>query len=291
MEVTKDGMTNIVRYQNLDDFYRYISKTGWNNTFGDELRKKKNNYNYSGSIDELAMDKGLSPLSSITASEEFTGSNNYEDAIEMYLHGIPDDTIKLKQMLNAEKKMAPVNAQKRVASVQGFQPIVPAYLLGLPNSMLDVKMVPMKKKVVTLYSDISYSCGVSKDTIFKECIKKFRIISKLESQNYRVNLNLVIGSSSNGKDFVIVIRLKSANERMNISKLVFPITHPSMLRRLYFRFVEVYPDIPRGMLHGYGTPLNGSTIIKVLGEDGYLLPTRISKDVDSIKSLDDLKYL
>lgn len=125
--------------------------------------------------------------------------------------------------------------------VQDYQAVVPLYLMGVPNNMVTKKMVPMKQKVITLNKSIDYNAGVSADDIMDESIKAMQIVKKLEAQGYRCNLNIVLGTSAGSKQFIIKVRIKSANEKLNISKLALPLVHPSMLRRLFFRFIEVYP--------------------------------------------------
>ena len=85
--------------------------------------------------------------------------------------------------------------------------------------------------------------------------------------------------------------MKSANERLNISKLAFPLVHPSMFRRLYFRFIEVYPTIPRSFTYGYGKVPVASDFKAVCGKDEILLPTLLcgsSEDEIQRLSIDEL---
>lgn len=271
LELKKGGYDDFrfVQYDNLKEFYDYI------NTM-------KTNKHWFGK-NEQSEDGTLS----------FTGTQNLQEAKDLFINGIPDTATKLTQMLKSEKKLQPVNAMKRVNAPAGFQANVPLYMMGVPNNMISQQMKPMKKKVLNLYADISYSAYWGKEQIETECIKKFRIISKLESQNYRVNLYMFVATCeyTRGKrqGIILCIKLKSANERMNISKLAFTLTHPSMLRRLYFRWLEVYPNL-LFYFSCYGKPISGDSVIDVLG-DGYILPIQIKKDLDKINNLDDLKYL
>ena len=91
----------------------------------------------------------------------------------------------------------------------------------------------MKKKVITIDKTIAYASDVSSERIIEESVKAIRIINRLERQNYRVNLNLICCSEKYETTIGIKIKLKDANQSMNISKLTFPLIHPSMLRRLY----------------------------------------------------------
>ena len=63
-----------------------------------------------------------------------------------------------------------------------------------------------------------------------------------------------------------------------------------MLRRLFFRFIEVHLGVSRSFVGGYGTPLQPEDYRRVY-PDEILLPQFINKDVDKIKSLEDLEKL
>lgn len=260
-----------IEFSSLEDFYKYITNTPLNDTFKFES------------------------LSSVTARESFCGTKSFEEAVELFKNGWSEMSERLSNRLKAEGKFEPIMTYRNVQSVQGYHPIVPLYLMGIPNNMITKKMVPMKQKVVTLNKSLNYSSRVKTEQIVEESIKAFRIIQKLESQNYRVNLNLVIGASgsmwnSSGEKYFIKIRLKSANEKLNISKLSFPLVHPSMLRRLYFRFIEVHPPVSKSFLHGYGSP-QSPQVLRSIWPDDILLPQFINKDIEKINTLEDLENL
>nr|DAO87608.1 MAG TPA: hypothetical protein [Caudoviricetes sp.] len=275
MNVDNNGKIEFVEFNSLQEFYKYLCDTPLNDSF----RWKH--------------------LSSIKGDYRFTQTHSYEEAVDLFHNGWSEMSQRLSQRLKAEGKMEHVMVAKPVQSVEGFQPIVPLYLSGIPNNMINRKMQPVKQKVVTLNKSVSYSCGVSTDEIIDESIKAFRIIQKLEAQNYRVNLNIVLGvyeandywSDTVENGYAIKVKLKKANEKLNISKLAFPLVHPSMLRRLFLRFMEVYPGVPDEYTRGYGRPMGESLIRECFPKNEILLPQYIRKDVDSIKTLDDLEKL
>ena len=69
--------------------------------------------------------------------------------------------------------------------------------------------------------------------------------------------------------------------------MTFPLAHTSMLRRLYLKWLEVYPDVPSGFTGGYGSP---STIdeLKTIFKDDYILPRIIDSDLEKVKKVEDL---
>lgn len=238
-----DNKAEIIEFNSLEEFYNYLVKTPINNAF-----KNKE-------------------LSSITGSEEFTKTESFDEAVNLFKNGWTDMANKLVQKLKViENDVKPMMKPKNTFGVSGYQAIVPLYLQGVPNNMATKKMIPVKQKVVTVNKSINYKCGVTTDQIIEESVKALQIIKKVESQNHRCNLNIVLSTTAGypKKQFVIKIRIKSANERLNISKVAFPLVHPSMLRRLMFRFIEVYPNVTQHFVRGYGTPAKTDELKKIL---------------------------
>ena len=200
---------------------------------------------------------------------------------------------KLVQRLKViESKTEPTMKPKNQLGVCGYQAIVPLYLQGVPNNMMNKKMVPVKQKVITLNKSLDYNGGTSSDKIVEESIKAMQIVKKLEAQGFRCNLNICLGTSAGWpeKQFIIKVRIKSANEKLNVSKLAFPLVHPSMLRRLFFRFIEVYPNVTKSFVSGYGHPASSSELRNTFKGE-YLLPNFIKKDVNTITGIEDLEKI
>lgn len=263
--------TETVEFNSLQEFYKYICDTPFNEAF----RWAKH--------------------SSVEADKHWTKTENFEEAVSLFKNGWSDMASKLVQKLKViESKTEPTMKPRNTLSVCGYQAVVPLYLQGVPNNMMNKKMVPVKQKVITLNKSIDYHGGVSADKIIDESIKAMQIIKKLEAQGFRCNLNIVLGTSAGwGKDakqFIIKVRIKSANEKMNISKLAFPLVHPSMLRRLFFRFIEVYPNVTKNFVSGYGHPAT-SEELRGIFKGEYLLPNFIKKDVNTIVGIEDLEKI
>lgn len=260
-EVLKVGMQTKVTetFASLNELYTYLCETPFNDAFRWESHH------------------------SVSGNKNFTHTNNFEEAVELFKHGWEDMSIKLETKLKVmEKQMAPGTKVRSTYDMAGFQCSVPRYLQGVPTSMINKKRVPQKQKVVTLNKDISYHCGISTNQIIESSLKSLMVVKKLEQQGYRVNLNIIWGlkdyAQQNGTHIVVKIRIKSASERLNISKVAFPLCHPSMLRRLLFRYVEVCPEITKSFVDGYGIPKNPEELVI---KNEYLLP-KLVDDVDEV---------
>lgn len=259
--------TEVVEYDSLHEFYEYLIHTPFNDAFC------------------------WAKHSSVDGDYYFTKTRDFSEAVELFKNGWSDMAAKLVQKLKViESKTEPTMKPKNVLGVAGYQAIVPLYLQGVPNNMVTKKMTPVKQKVITLNKSIDYNGGVSADQIIEESIKAMQIVKKLEAQGYRCNLNIVLGSSEPDIKLYVKIKIKSANEKLNVSKLAFPLVHPSMLRRLFFRFIEVYPHVTKSFVSGYGSPAKSSELREVF-KDEYLLPNFIKKDVNTIKTIDDLENI
>ena len=259
--------TEVVEYDSLHEFYEYLIHTPFNDAFC------------------------WAKHSSVDGDYYFTKTRDFSEAVELFKNGWSDMATKLVQKLKViESKTEPTMKPKNVLGVAGYQAIVPLYLQGVPNNMVTKKMTPVKQKVITLNKSIDYNGGVSADQIIEESIKAMQIIKKLEAQGYRCNLNIVIGSSEPDIKLYVKVRIKSANEKLNVSKLAFPLVHPSMLRRLFFRFIEVYPNVTKSFVSGYGKPATSDEMRNIFKGE-YLLPNFIKKDVNTIKTIDDLENI
>lgn len=187
----------------------------------------------------------------------------------------------------ATKHDAPVMKQRNVLSVSGYQPVVPLYLAGVPTNMINKQMVAVKSKIINVTKLVNYNCGISTKQIEDESIKALQIVKKLEAQGYRCNLYIALGVEED-KQIVCKVKIKNANERLNVSKLAFPMVHPSMLRRLFFRFIEVHPEVTKQFVWGYGRPMKFNDMKQAFPND-IVIPSILTVDVDKIKDLESLK--
>lgn len=260
---------SIVQFDSINEFYKYLCDTPFNEAFR------------------------WARHSSTERSESFTGTKSFDEAVELLKNGWNEMAQKITQkLLVNEKKTAYVNKRKNVTAMAGYQPIVPLYLAGAPNNMVSTKTIPVKQKVVNITKSLNYSGDTSKETILSESIKALQIVRKLEAIGYRVNLNIVLGSKgglkANDQELYAKVCIKKANERLNISKLAFPMVHPSMLRRLFFRYIEVCPEATRAYVrYAYGFPISATNMKKVFTDD-IIIPAIFNCNIDEVHTLDDL---
>lgn len=265
-----------VGFKTISEFEKYITTQPVNSAF--QGRKSRNN------------------LISTKWGSSFSGTESFEEAVDLLHNGWQDKSQELvKKLKVVERDMAPVMKQQRVIGVAGYQPIVPLFLMGVPAAMASTKMQPVKRKVVTVVKSIGYPASTSTSQWTEQSVKALSVVKKLESNGYRVNVDVIDGGYDNtngGTYYTCRVRVKNANERLNISKMAFSLCHPSIERRLFFRFEEVYPKITSGFSNGYGKPMDTNDTYQVLDKKSdVLLPMFINGDIEKVKSIDDIRSL
>lgn len=215
--------------------------------------------------------------SSRNSSKSFTLTSSYDEAMKLLLNGWSEAANKM----NAKLSKVPATMakhQRSVYSVAGHTASVPRYLQGIPTSM--ISSVPEKRKtpVVTINHSICYSAMWRAESIMEEGIKALQLIQSLEASGKRVKLNIICIVEDRGCKRGFKVTIKKPGERLNVSKVAFPLAHPSMLRRLFFKYMEVEPDMPQ-TFWGYGSPCNNECT-KIYADELYI-PEKV--DLENFK--------
>lgn len=137
------------------------------------------------------------------------------------------------------KKSFKIPTQKQVktvyyADVVGCVPIVPNYIAGIPEQMLNIKTVNIPSKVISVYVDVGMSCGYSTNDYKRQGMNIMSHIVALERQGYRINLYQCWATKYHKSVGFLCIKVKDARDRMNIQRVMYPIVNPSFLRGIGF---------------------------------------------------------
>ena len=226
-------------------------------------RIRRNNYCYFNNISDFAdylnsnsNKPWLSTADNTEHRTEWCGGLSYQEAYRKLVIG--DDTIanSINEVKIDEVKSERITVEY-INSIQGVIPNVPNFLMGLPQSMIDVKLNRIKtnNKIINLVFDTSISCKISSEEYFKVAKLFFDVVDKLELAGYRCNIYLIsifnstCGSYKDISTANFIIKLKDSTEPFNRHKNSFILAHPGMERRIFFRALEI-----EGFAHsdGYG---------------------------------------
>lgn len=174
--------------------------------------------------------------------KKWCGVDSYEQALEYLEKGYQPVVDKLKFAIRAN-----ISGQgKRISfhnDIVGCAPVVPLAIMGVPNAMVNSHMKQIKAKVVDVYYDGVFGCGVSSEDIIKTGSKVIAAILQLEQQGYRFNLYQVQSYSDREDCDMMTVKLKDAAQPLDLKRISFPLTHTGFFRVIGF---DWYSKTPKG---------------------------------------------
>lgn len=180
--------------------------------------------------------------------DRWHGVNSYDDALKLMETGYQPTVDKLKSSIKANLS----GQAKRISfhnDVVGYAPIVPLAIMGVPQSMVNSYMKPVKAKVIDVYYDMTASCGMEAKQFIDAGSKLLAAIMELEMQGYRMNIYATQNYYDGSAD-MLCVKVKSANQPLDLKRISFPLTHPAFFRVIGF---DWYSKVPGGKYRGrYG---------------------------------------
>lgn len=212
---------------------------------------------------------------------EFTGTDNYNEAKELFRHGYTEILPRIKTGVAANLKRTETRPRRTIENnVVGYAPNVPNAIMGLPNSMILTRTAPQKTKNVSIVVGITENCGTRAEEFIESGIAALGVVNTLELRGYRVNLKVAfyVAKESNDRAFGTV-NVKDYREHLDLQKLCFPLANPSMFRRLGFKWLETVPGLEANWSLGYGQQLNDVDYIKetFLASNEYFINLALTK--------------
>ncbi len=198
-----------------------------------------------------------SNLASATGSEKFTQTSCYDDADFLMQHGYREGCENLTK-INMKNYHGEITMRNAVtADVVGFSPIVPNVILGLPKSMLRNTLQPRKTPVMHLFYSPSAAWNVSTDDMVFAAKKILSAVRAAELNKIRVEIHVVYTGAGGNTIAMCSVKLKDFRQPLDMLKISYPLVHPSMLRRHFFRWLETFPEMKEvAFLKNYGTVLD-----------------------------------
>lgn len=198
-------------------------------------------------LSDTAKEMDWDVRNNIPYSPNFYGVRSIEEAYNLLENGYEHKTLpELVKFSKEVKKKLAISKKKTFPSVVGFAPIVPHAILGLPNSMLNSAKLPIKSRVVKIFYNPVIFNSTKPQEVEQGAKTLIELIYSLESEGYRVELNVITESWPGRGEAPVVtigcIPLKSAGNHLDLKRLMFPLFHVSWARVLGFRFQETHPN-------------------------------------------------
>ena len=224
--------------------------------------------------------------SQCTNMSDWYGTINYNEAIKLLTEGYVEPLKKMKKAINKNLNLNSTgNLNRRMPrnSVVGFVPNVPNAIRGLPESMINFHTVPQKIKAVTITYVNTQNAYVDADEFLKSGITILNLINLLEHNNIRVKLNIAFKFSKQYPEFhFATVTVKNWKDQLDLQKIAFPICHPSMLRRIGFKWLETCPFHTSS---DYGATQDVEYVIDELKDKNFVNENEYLFDIDICKNL------
>ncbi len=197
-------------------------------------------------------------------SLDFTGTRNINDAISLSKTGykviVPDIMSRVVEIDHLIHK----NDTVECIFMNTYSPVgmydMGAVCSGNPESAINLTERESDDKngnTVVVNFDLGMSFYYSSDNIKNKGATVVAFIYALEMSGYSVQVNAVTQMRDNDDSILMsVVRVKEYSDCLDLPALAFQIAHPSSLRRLGFRFLEI-----EGIKsEGYGWPVKNDPI-------------------------------
>ena len=206
---------------------------------------------------------------------DWYGTDSYEEASMLMRTGYKDILPKIKEGLSksakaVSKHFSPTDLRRPKNLPIGFIPNVPNSILNLPNSMIDIKLTPQKRKTLSIIYVMAGSCGCNAAMWIKAGIALLTAIKIVEKRGISVKIDVAFYCGTEHEEIAMgSVTVKHYGQPLDIQKLCFPMANPSMFRRIGFKFLETTPVITNEHFKfGYGMGFeHNSKDVKKIVED------------------------
>jgi len=211
--------------------------------------------------------------SSILGDARFAGED-YDKALEYCIGGYNGDYSIVMRLQKELEKYVPVRSRlrKKVRSLEGSHPNVPAFVAGSPKAMYRQERAK-EKKFCTINFNLAYPVKTTKNAILNRGALALSLVRLLEAEGMGVNLKVFMSSMIRDELFLFEITLKSPQELLNAKKCFYPLCSREFVRRIVLRVMESVPFVSTEWYPNYGQPLTDEQFRNVfeISENDYII--------------------
>ena len=205
-------------------------------------------------IEGQAIGEAWTSPNSISGGLDFTGTHTWDEAHSLLTHGWREGRSKLAESTEFAKAVTRQGISEAWQHAPaGAFPNVPAYCAGIAECMMTPPGEEQRTSlpIVTIAVNIGAAYFTPTNVMINRGAAIVALIDSIEAQGQRVELICCTRTDlwANEGPLDIRVTVKRADEHVDLDRIAFTMTHPSMLRRMKFRIEEfTLPNVE----HNYG---------------------------------------
>lgn len=186
------------------------------------------------------------------------------NALRMARDGWPEGAETARKLHDGITASMPERRKLARYDVAGAFPNIPRALAGNPLCMVrSVRKATAQRPIVTLTCSIAVNWGFPPEAMIAHAAAVAAVVDFLEQDGFRCEVLMVARTGNSKLCTEIAIKLKAAEQPLNLSVLAYGLGHPALWRRMIFGLLWL--DKKAAPL---GTRLGSATAVKALPEAG-----------------------
>lgn len=217
------------------------------------------------------------------------GDTSTDNAVNMLTFGDVDSAKIIRACDGIENADAVSHRIQLVNDVKGCIPNIPAYLMGLPKQMLNVRREAVRVPVIDIYVNTTCSWNVTREQIARAGAKVANVVAGVEKKGIRVNLHALVSTKTRPRTrrendiYIMSVRVKEATEPLNLLNMAFCFVNEDFLRRIFFLHLDTHLKY---YTSGRGVVLRDTDILREqLGKGVFFHTQNIIEDETPISGL------
>lgn len=189
--------------------------------------------------------------------EEFTKTKSYAEADDFLKNGWDCGVREIERDIASNfSKAVQVMRNKSMKSVAGYAPCVPDAIRGIPKSMLSSRPAKVRKNRSSVHIIFNNTAPVKveSDELMSSGLTVMKLAISLDRASIRTRIDVVPKMSvKNQSCYGCTVTIKDYRQPFNVSKIAYPLAHPSFFRRHGFRYLETMDGLTCSeFVYGYG---------------------------------------
>lgn len=195
------------------------------------------------------------------AASSWSGGTDWDETVRLAIHGWPEGIQKVERFTNKLNVVLSgmIKVPEVMYGVEGMAVDIGTYQRGEPEFMMYVQDSAIRidarpPKIVRIVINTCVSASNSPEVLIMRGASVAALALMLERHNVRAEIDLVSANRA-GPGMETWVRIKNAEEMLNLPNLVFLLAHPSSFRKLMFSCWERQPAEVRYAFNipgGYG---------------------------------------